>query len=201
MSEESTGAIGGAAQGAAAGAQIAGPYGAIVGAVIGGVMGFMKGSKERASRLAFNKYTGITRDISYADAGINRRDAVRSWRIQEAQQRAAAASETGGLESSAPRGALSSAASQRTFNLGFFDWRVSMFQTSQFYLDKAGKYAAQASNIGGLMQGLSSAAQGMTGTIQGQQGVVWGNTGNIQNTRAIPGVNYDFTTPGRWGGP
>ena len=159
MSEESTGAISGAAQGAAVGTMIMPGIGTAVGAVVGAIGGFFSGSKARAARLSATKATKLERQVSYMDAGKKRVEYVRQQRIEEARARAAIAFESGGLESSAGRGALSSSRSQYTSNLGYFDWRINQYSAMQFYMDKAGKYAAQSQQINGMMQSLFQAAQ------------------------------------------
>lgn len=158
MAEETSGAISGAAQGAAAGTMIMPGIGTAIGAVVGAIGGFMSGSKSRAARLAANKGKKIEREISYMNAAVDRRDLVRGARIARAQSVAASAISEGGLQSSAPRGAISSIGAQTGFNLGYFDWRISKLALMQQYYDKAGKYAAQASNIAGITSGLLSLA-------------------------------------------
>jgi hypothetical protein len=150
MSEESTGALGGAAQGAAAGASF-GPVGLVVGAVVGAVFGAVAGGKARKARLNYNKGRKLERKISYYDAGVQRRDLVRSTRMARAQSvAAAAASGEGGLQSSAPQGAISSIGSQGAFNLTYFDQRIATMRQMQIYYDKAGKLGQQAGNISSL---------------------------------------------------
>lgn len=159
MSEQETGALTGAAQGAITGAQIAGPYGAVVGAVIGAVGGAIGGGQAKKARKYANKAKALQRAMSLMDAGIQRRDMVRAFRIGRAESVAAsAASGEGGLLSSAPIGAISSLGSQFKFNLRYFDQRIRDFMTMQSYVDKAGKYANKAATTGAIMGALNSAA-------------------------------------------
>jgi hypothetical protein len=70
---------------------------------------------------------------------------------------AAAASESGGLSSSAPEGAISSIGAQGSFNLNFFDQQVLHQKLENQWLAKAHK-AADSSNV---VNSLLDTAQGM----------------------------------------
>ena len=160
MSEETTGAIGGAAQGAAAGYAIAGPYGAVVGGVLGGVMGLFGGGAARKARLFTNSAKKTERTLSYFEAAVQRRDMIRQARIGRAEALAAGTSQgTGGLESSGVQGALSSVSSQANFNIRYFDARIADYLKMQEWVDKAGKASTTAGTWNSFLQaGLSAAS-------------------------------------------
>ena len=157
--EESSGALSGAASGAATGAMVAGPIGAVVGGIIGGIAGLFGGKKAKKARKYAEKAAKIERQQAQMQAGIQRRDMIRQARIARAQSVAAAASESGGLSSSAPMGAVSSLGSQLTSNLSYFDWQVGLGNEAQTYRSKAGKYARQAQAFQTGIQAVSSLAQ------------------------------------------
>ena len=156
MAEEVNGGISGAAQGAATGAAIGGPVGAVVGGVIGGILGIFGGSKAKKARKYANKAQLTQRQQEQLAAGIQRRDMIREARIARAQAVAASAVESGGLQSSAPQGAIGSLGSQTTSNLSYFDNQVGLGNLAFSYNQKAGKYARQSQSIFGLMDAGSS---------------------------------------------
>lgn len=113
--------------------------------IVGGIFG---ASKKRKAQKYANKANAVERQQAQLAAAVERRDLVRSARIARAQAVAASATETGGLASSAPQGAISSVGSQLTSNLAYFDQQVGLGNVAQGYRNKAGKYAQQADTIG-----------------------------------------------------
>jgi hypothetical protein len=119
--------------------------------------------KEKKARKYADKASEVERQQAQMAAGIQRREMVRQARIARAQSVAAAAAESGGLQSSAPMGAVSSMGSQLTSNLAYFDWQVGLGNQAQIYKKKAGKYARQSADIAALDKLLDSATMAMMG--------------------------------------
>lgn len=169
MSEE----VSGAAQGAVTGMMVGGP----VGAVIGGILGLFGGKKAKKARKYAEKAAAVERQQAQMAAGVQRRDMIRQARIARAQAVAAAASESGGLQSSSPMGAVSSMGTQLTSNLGYFDWQVGLGNQAQTYKQKSGKYARQASTFNSLIQvgamvgGAAASSIGNSIAAKGAQGL------------------------------
>lgn len=103
-------------------------------------------NKRRKAQTFMNKASGIERQQAQLAAAVQRRDLVRQTRIARARTVAASANETGGLQSSAPAGAISSIRTQGMSNLNYFDTQIGMGNDAQFYKAKAGKYMAKAEN-------------------------------------------------------
>lgn len=108
-----------------------------------------RGKIKKAQKFA-DKASALERQQAQMATGIQRREMVRQARISRGQAVAAAASESGGLQSSAPQGARSSLSSQFTSNLNYFDTQVGLGNEVQGYKAKAGKYARQADNLTSL---------------------------------------------------
>lgn len=124
--------------------------------VIGGIFSF--GARKKAKKYA-NRAAAVERQQAQLEAAVQRRDLVRQSRIARAQAVAASASESGGLQSSAPQGAIGSVGSQTISNLSYFDRQVGMGNEAQAYRQKAGKYASRAENIS-TITGLASSVFG-----------------------------------------
>lgn len=209
MSEKETGAISGAAQGAAAGAAL-GPAGMIAGAIIGGVGGLLSGGAAKRARIYQNRASKTQRVLSMMEAAVQRRDLIRTARIARAESLAAiSAGGEGGMMSSAPLGALSSLTSQTGSNLRYFDARIRDFVQMQFWVDKAGQKAAQASNISGITSGLLSALSA-AGSLKGAGGGGVGDSSplsvsqplSVQGPSSIPvtGIpNFNASAPNYMG--
>jgi len=103
-------------------------------------------NKRRKAQTYMNKASAVERQQAQLAAAIQRRDLVRQSRIARARTVAAAASESGGLQSSAPAGAISSIGTQATSNLNYFDRQIGLGNEAQGYKAKAGKYLAKAEN-------------------------------------------------------
>ncbi len=116
-------------------------------------------SKEKKARKYADRASAVERQQAQMAVGIQRREMVRQARMARAQAVAASAAESGGLQSSAPRGAVSSLGSQLTSNINYFDYQVNLNNQAQAYRKKAGKYARQAGDIAALDKLLDSAAQ------------------------------------------
>lgn len=203
MSEKETGAISGAAQGAAAGAAL-GPIGMAAGAIIGGVGGLLSGGAAKRARIYQNRASKTQRVLSMMEAAVQRRDLIRTARMARAESLAAiSAGGEGGMMSSAPLGALSSLTSQTGSNLRYFDARIRDFVQMQFWVDKAGKKAAQASNISGITSGLLSALSAIkpptpTGQVGTLDPLTVSQPLNVQGPSSIPvtGIpNFNASAP------
>ena len=134
----------GAAQGAAAGFAAGGP----VGAVIGGIVGFVSGVFASKANKQKKKAKKEQIRAQEREAAIQRRDLIRNIRISRASAVAAAASESGGLQSSAPLGAVSSIESQGSAAISYFDTQVASGRAINAYLDKAAKYEGLSTAVG-----------------------------------------------------
>lgn len=124
---------------------------------------FFSYKKEKKARKYADLAANVERQQAQLAAGIQRREMVRQARIARAQSIAAAAAETGGLQSSPTLGATSSMGSQLTSNIAYFDWQVGLGNQAQVYRKKAGKYARQASDIAALDKLLDSATMALSG--------------------------------------
>lgn len=123
---------------------------------------FSYGKAKKARKYA-DRASAVERQQAQMAVGIQRRDMVRQARIARAQTVAASAAESGGLQSSAPQGAISSMGSQLTSNLSYFDYQVGLSNQAQAYKKKAGKYARQAEDISALDKLLDSATLALAG--------------------------------------
>lgn len=137
-------AIGGAIGGAAKGYAVGGPLGAAIGFAAGLFGGLASDKAKKYKRLA-NKEEDAAINLKRA---AQRRDIIRSAYIARSEALAAgAAQETGGLQSSAVQGALSSVGTQTISNLKFFDALTARSIMQKYYLKKAGKKQEQANTI------------------------------------------------------
>jgi hypothetical protein len=189
-STEVSSTLGGAAQGAAVGAAIAGPVGAVVGGVIGAVGGLFKGKSASYKR----KSERQSQKLQETQVALQRRDLILEGYVQRARSVAAAAAqdEGGGLQSSAPLGAVSSVGSQLEFNLGYFDRQANTLNKRNKYAMKSGKYAQYASNVETLFSVGQSAAgffTPITGYTSGS-GTTSGGLGASNRANFDPGI-YD----------
>lgn len=160
-------ALTGAAKGAVAGAAVAGPWGAVVGGVIGLVGGIFgdkaKGKKKQAVQ--------VRAQIAEREAAIQRRDIIRSTRVQRAQSVAAGTGD-GGVVSSAVMGASSSIGAQGSSSVGFFDTQIGMGRTANAYDIKAARYesyqAMAGTAIGMIGPAMSAGATALSMFRSGQ---------------------------------
>src|SRR4051812_18844501 len=139
----------GAAQGGEAGYKTTGTWqGAVVGAILGGIGGIF-GDKAAARRKQANKEE---QRIATLKQATQRRDIVRSVYLARAQTLAAgAAQESGGLQSSAVQGSLSSEASQGFYNIKLFDAIAAREIMANYYNKKAAKQQGYSDSIMGLI--------------------------------------------------
>jgi hypothetical protein len=184
MSEENVGAVSGAMQGFA----VAGPVGAFVGAALG----FASGNKAKKARLANARAARIAHEMSLKQAAIQRRDLMRDFRINRAQQIAAAFTESGGITSSTVATATGSLMSQYTTNMGILDWTGGANKEFAKQRQKAGNYAGQSAMIATGMKALlsvGSAAYGnyQAGKAQGEQ--LMSNMSTFGNDRVPNGAS------------
>lgn len=128
--------------------------------ILGQIFAYSKGKKARKFA---DKASEVERQQAQLAVGVQRRDMVRQARIARAQAVAASAAESGGLQSSAPQGAISSMGTQLTSNLSYFDYQVGLGNQAQIFRKKAGKYARQAEDISALDKLLDSATQALAG--------------------------------------
>jgi hypothetical protein len=149
------GAAQGAATGAAAGA-VAGPVGMVVGGVIGGIAGAIGGmfndSSDRHRNLAY-KWASMGKD---RQAAVQRRDVVRKFRMQRAQQLVAGSAEEGSTRSSSMQGSTGALTGQFGFGINYFDTQALIAQKYAKQTNKAGKDAATAGNIFGMIDAAGS---------------------------------------------
>src|SRR6185295_1926836 len=124
----------GTVQGAAAGYKATGSwYGALAGAIIGAVGGVFGNRAQKYRR----KATGEELRRASQIQAIQRRQIVRSAFIARSQALAAAAAqESGALQSSASQGVLSSIGQQAITNLKFFDAQVGSQVLERYYIKK-----------------------------------------------------------------
>lgn len=155
--------------------------------IIGGLFSF--GARKKAKKYA-NRAAAVERQQAQLEAAVQRRDLVRQSRIARAQAVAASASESGGLQSSAPQGAIGSVGSQTISNLSYFDRQVGMGNEAQAYRQKAGKYASRAENIDAITGILS----GAVGLFSG--GSASGSTGLTKSV--VSPVNQSFSKYSPW---
>lgn len=134
-------------QGAAAGAA-GGPVGAVIGGIIGAVAGIFSSKANKAKRQA--KMEQIR--AQEREAAVQRRDLIRGIRIARAQAVAAAASESGGLESSAPQGAIASVRTQGNFATNYFDAQIASGRKVNSLINKADKYSAISDSIASFIE-------------------------------------------------
>lgn len=174
MSQESASyGIGGAAEGAKAGYGVGSVWGAVAGGIIGGVAGYIGGNQAARARKMYNRGMKMQRTLSLTQAAVARRDLIRQARIERASAVAASAAQEGGLQSSAPAGAISSYGSQFGFNLGYFDRTIQRYLMMQKYIDKAGKYARRSGdtmNYLNMAIGIVNAAGSVQGATGSQMG-------------------------------
>lgn len=152
-----TGALSGAAQGASAGAAF-GPWGAVIGGVIGGVAGFFGGSSADRAQQMLRKARAWEKQGKNREAAIAIRDAVRNFRATRAASVAAIGSEGGGLESSAPAGAVGAMGSQYAFSRAFTQGQFMIQQKVSKFLNKAGKANAASQNMFAMLDAGASIA-------------------------------------------
>lgn len=177
--------LGGAAQGAAVGFTVAGPWGAAAGAVVGAIGGLFSSKANAAKRQASKEQ----RIMAEREAGIQRRDLVRQFRMARAQALASGSSQEGGLESSAVQGALGSIGSQGKANLSFFDTQVKSNRKINSLLNKASGYESTAGVIGSLVSlGSDLASSGVLGSYKGGKKSQAASSGNGT------GLNTGFAT-------
>jgi hypothetical protein len=173
--------LSGAAKGAAAGAAVGGPIGAVVGGVFGAVAGIFG---QRSSKYKRKARKEEQRAVEIQQS-VQRRNIVRSAFIARSEGLAAAAAqESGGLQSSAAQGAISSVGTQAISNLKLFDALVARGVMQQYYMKKAGKNASYA----GMAQGLGDIAVGLSGSFKNPFGGVdpGDATGAGNNSSRIP---------------
>ena len=159
-SQTNSGVIGGAAQGAMAGAPM-GPIGMFAGAAIGAIGGFIGGQAAKKALAYQNKAAQFEKRSKLQQAALQRRDMLRNARMQQAQAIAFAASEEGGLQSSASQGARASGVSQLGFNLGYMENQVTLQSGITKFLEKAGKSTTQAQDAFAI----TSTVTGALGTL------------------------------------
>jgi hypothetical protein len=147
-SEETSGAVSGAVKGAAAGAAIAGPVGAVVGAVIGAISGWLGGTSKSKAR----KAAETQQQIEKTRAALDRRNIILEGYVARARAVAAAGAQDdgGGLQSSAPLGAISSVGSQLEFNVQYFNTQANLLTKRNKYVRDSSKYAQYASNVSSI---------------------------------------------------
>lgn len=139
--------LSGGLEGAAKGFAVGGPVGAVVGGILGGISGIF-GNKTAKYKRKARKEEQRAIEIQQS---VQRRNLVRSAFIARSESLAAAAAqESGGLQSSASKGALSSIGSQAISNLKVFDALVARQIMQQYYMKKAGKNAGYAGMAAGL---------------------------------------------------
>lgn len=161
--------------GAAKGFAVAGP----LGAVIGGIAGLFSGLSHDKAR----KYKRYANKEEKAQATLvqanQRREVVRAAYLARASTVAAAGGqESGGLQSSAAQGAISSASTQGIFNLKFFDSLVAHQIVKNYYLKKAGKAQDTANIINSVGSSLTSFAPAIkTGGVNPGDATEAGNGG------------------------
>lgn len=145
--------LSGAAQGAAKGFAAGGPVGALLGGALGAIGGIFSNKSKKYKRKA-NKEEQRMIEINQS---MQRRQIVRSIFLARQEALAAgAAQESGGLQSSAVQGALSSVSSQGISNLKTFDALVARDIMRQYYMKKAGKNAGYAGLANGAFDLFSS---------------------------------------------
>jgi uncharacterized membrane protein len=166
MGETTAGAASGAASGAKAGMMVGGVWGAVIGAVIGGIFGGKAGKAAKKAHKLEAEANAIDRQQAQMQAGIQRRDLARQARIERAKAIAAGASEAGGLQSSAPMGAISSLGAQTTSALSYFDWQTDLGNTAYNKRAQAAKYLKKAQAIQGYIDMVGGAAS-MMGSMGG----------------------------------
>lgn len=166
----STEAVTGAAQGAAAGA-VAGSVvpviGTAIGAVVGGVLGLVSGIFAGKAKASKKKANQIRAKVAERDAAIQRRDLIRSIRVQRAQTVAAGTSE--GVISSAVAGAAGSIGAQGTGAIDFFASQYNLNGQANKYDAKSQQYsgyAAAGQTLIGSMGGLASAGMSVAGMFR-----------------------------------
>jgi hypothetical protein len=169
-SSETSGALGGAAQGAVTGATVGsffGPVGTAVGAAVGGVVGaiggFFGGSSSDAKRTAQK----AQQQIEKTQGALQRRSIILEGYVARARAVAAAGAqdEGGGLQSSAPLGAVNSIGSQLEFNLRYFDTQARQLDKRNKFIRKAGKYDQYANTANSILS-VGQSAVGLYGLFQ-----------------------------------
>lgn len=180
--------IGGAAQGAQAGYKVSGgnPWGAAIGAVVGGIGG-MFGDKAAKYRRKATKEEERAVEIQQS---AQRRSIVREIYLARSQALAASAAEEGGLQSSAPLGAISSIGTTGTKNLKMFDALIARQIMQKYYTKKAGKNQGYSDSIMGIIQGINGGGGGMGGGM-GMMGGGGGSKGGNSGGYGSPtGMDY-----------
>jgi hypothetical protein len=160
------GAGAGAAQGAASGAMagsVFGPWGTAIGAVVGGVIGFASGALADKGKVHERMARKWAKQGKNREAAIKMRDNLRAFRMQRAVSMASIASETGGTQSSAPQGAISSMESQYSFGSNFAIGQMYIMSQYEKQMKKAGdNFNASKAGFGYL-----SAATSITSAFGG----------------------------------
>lgn len=175
--------LSGAASGAAKGFAVGGPVGAFVGGLLGGLGGLFKNKSNKYKRKA-NKEEQRMIEIQQS---IQRRQLVRSIFLARSEAVAAAgAQETGGLQSSAARGAISSVGSQGISNLKTFDALVARDIMKRYYLKKAGKNAEYS----GMISGFTELASGISSSFR--TSTVSPRDATEANNSRVPDYNNEF---------
>lgn len=181
--------ISGSGQGAQAGYSASGSWqGAVVGAVIGGIGGLFGDKAAKYRRRAAKEEAKMAERTQ----AIQRRDIVRSLYLARGEALAAsAAQESGGLQSSAAQGALSSISTQGTFNVKFFDTQITSQMIRNRYLKKAGKQQEYSDFIMGAIQSIngSGGGGGGGGGMMGGMGGSGGGMGSWGGQAASAGVS------------
>lgn len=183
-SQANSGALMGAAQGAAAGA-VFGPVGAVVGGVVGAIGGFFGGGKmDKATKnkKKAEKWAGLGKE---REAALSRNRMLREFRQSRAEAAVMVGAE-GGQSSS--QGAISAVGSQYAFNDAFFGGQTMIGNKVAMHMRKAGRSAAQANQIFGAMDALSSAA-----TAIGSYGLNFGGSSapKVGELGPIPNIPFN----------
>lgn len=183
-SEAATGAV----QGAAVGTAIMPGIGTAVGAVVGFVSGLFASKSKKKKK----KANELRARMAERDAAIQRRDLVRSIRIQRAQSVAAGTGD-GEVISSAVAGAAGSIGSQGENSLNFFASQYQLNATANKYDAKAERYAGYAA----AGQTLLSAAGSMASAGMTTAGMF--RTGAKPYTPSVNGGTYTTTPRNSYG--
>lgn len=152
-------AISGGAKGAAAGYKVGGAWGAVVGAAVG-IGGGLLGDAAAKYRRKATKEEQRSAELQQV---YQRRSIWRSMYLARQEALAAGATETGGLQSSAPQGVLSSIAAKGTSNLKLFDALVARQHMQKYYLKKAGKKQEQADLVFGAIEAVGGSGMSFGG--------------------------------------
>jgi len=183
-------AVSGAATGASAGA-VFGPVGAVVGGVVGAIFGFGADKKAKEARKFMRKANALRTDTAMLRSFAEQRLLLRQGQLAQATGLAQGVASGAELESSGTQGVLSSVRNQMFDNFLLGQSILDEQLDANTFERKANAKQQQATDIMGMLDGLSSIAsiipQGKGKSASHFSGVSPASFGAFDTTLVTPG--------------